>query len=299
MCMQVLPVRIYSDKFSCQKNNFNSTSPINFKGFDASTFLIMQVARNGYQALRSRKTSEFIRALEYGVDAPYSENFPNVVNALTKTPDALYSENKGWLYWLNDRLPHISELRIRALDNLSYINDNSRVNIQTKKDFIKSLFDNGNEVSVLLAEQISGLDNSIYKSFKEEILDICFFSRNYNRIRGSAPPYDSGSLIANDERRPYFVYCWLIDSLKEAGKYNPKEMTKKFEASYNNLKFLAYQDTYDFASYIRSRRGAINQCKNIILSTLRDVESSHSNDDYTKDVLQEFMDDYNENIRDI
>ena len=76
-------------------------------------------------------------------------------------------------------------------------------------------------------------------------------------------------------------------------------MTKKFEASYNNLKFLAYQDTYDFASYIRGRRGTINQCKNIILSTLRDVESSHSNDDYTKDVLQEFMDDYNENIRDI
>ena len=135
----------------------------------------MQVARNGYQALHSRKTSEFIRALEYGVDSPYSENFPNVVNALTKTPDALYSENKGWLYWLNDRLPHISELRIRALDNLSYINDNSRVNIQTKKDFIKSLFDNGHEVSVLLAEQMSGLDNSIYKSFKEEILDICFF----------------------------------------------------------------------------------------------------------------------------
>ena len=43
----------------------------------------MQVARNGYQALHSRKTSEFIRALEYGVDSPYSENFPNVVNALT------------------------------------------------------------------------------------------------------------------------------------------------------------------------------------------------------------------------
>lgn len=297
--MRISPIKIYSNNFSCQRNNSKSSTSVNFKAFDPTSYLILQVARNGVQALRSTKTSEFIRELERGVNNPYSDNFPNALNALTKTPNAVYNENKGWLYWLNDRLPHISELRVRALENLSAIDDNSRVKIQTKKDFIRSLFENGHELSALLAEQVSDLGNNIYKSFKEEILDTCFFSKNYNRDRGKAAPYSSGSLIPNNERDFSFVYCWLSRNLKEAGKYNATEKTKNFCNAYNNLKFLAYQDTYDFSNYIRNRRGAINQSKNIILSTLKDVESTHDNDYYTNKILQNFMDDYNENIRDI
>lgn len=307
MCMRIYNINQYrfNSTFSNSKINESSTPENNltFRGFSISTFLITQVARHGHEAIKgissSKKKYQYIKELNSIVDNPNSAAYPDLLFAMSKTPNSLYQENSGWLYWFHGDVPKISELRIKTLKHLSEVPDSNRINIQAKKEFVKSLFDNGHELSQLFLSKFKTLNNALYKSFKEEVIDTCFFSKSYNKIRNSVPPYDSGSLIPTDYRSPYFSYLWLSDYLEKCGVSGATNKTNMFLNAYNNLKLVSSLEKSEYLNYLQQRSSAIQQTKAFILDMMKQIENTGEKDSLDEKALKELKYDYINNLKDL
>lgn len=154
---------------------------------DGGATLIYLVARGGLGALKNGPKDYNILKLLEEVDGVikspsfHSEKLADTLSAMSKISDnaqtvmsdliGLFSDKKAGLY--------VNELRINAIPLLSKTMDNSHVNIQSKKDFIRSLLDNGFSIDSEFATEFRRLDDTHYKAFKQEIVDDALYSKKY------------------------------------------------------------------------------------------------------------------------
>lgn len=196
-------------------------------------------------------------------------------SALAKTPDSFYSAKNENLFLFdsllnyNDLTPTIPNIRNKGLEYLNYaLVDDSHYAIQAKKDFIKSLFDNGHEITTELMYQFSILKDNYYKSFKEEIIDTCLYSKRYNSMRhdpelGISVAYDLDNDLFSDYRR------------------NRSSENKRCEQLLNNMMLLSTLDKSKYNVYIEHNRNIIQQIKQKLEQLI-----SREGGFYIKDVYQ-------------
>lgn len=83
-------------------------------------------------------------------------------------------------------ISHIRDValsKMSILDSLGIIDDNNNKQAQIRKEFLRSILSNNHEVETPFQEVFASLDNNVYKSFKEEVINTCLFSPSYNAKR--------------------------------------------------------------------------------------------------------------------
>ncbi|DAA85444.1 TPA: hypothetical protein CPT90_01185 [Candidatus Gastranaerophilales bacterium HUM_3] len=270
--MKILPVINYTNQNSLySKGQSKNGNNLNFKS--VSTTLILLAAREGSHAIKSSKKSQYIRALSESIrDLAYcdSQTIQAIYSAIAKTPDSFYT-GKGYMdsfvELFNNSMfltPSIAALRGSALKKLNCIDDNSSYTIAAKKDFIRSVLDNGHEITKEFYNQFEILDDSLYKNLKEEIIDSCFYSRKYNSSRhyaGYSYPLASS-----------------IDGSHGSGIFDGYSRNRENifnEQLYNNLVLLSSLDKQEYATYIKKNRNIIEQAKQRLEKFLRYVDNSN------------------------
>ena len=142
-----MPTSISTNNRQNNTSQKNVNRDINFQGL---SYLLLVLAGKGIKS--SAKTVEKIKAireLEAGLNRPWDDKFVEYVRALTKTPDSVYDYDHAGLIdvFNNDKINFINETRWRTLNNIDYIEDKNHYNIQCKKEFLKSFFENGHELT--------------------------------------------------------------------------------------------------------------------------------------------------------
>ena len=298
--MRITPIHSMPTSISTN-NRQNNTSQknvnrdINFQGL---SYLLLVLAGKGIKS--SAKTVEKIKAireLEAGLNRPWDDKFVEYVRALTKTPDSVYDYDHAGLIdvFNNDKINFINETRWRTLNNIDYIEDKNHYNIQCKKEFLKSFFENGNELTSKFLETFESLDDNIFKSFKEETIDTCLFSSKYNRIRKDR--------VVLDERIHPDDYCCACNPFRIQNftvSRGDNLITTREEIFlrqiYNNLKLIATLDMSVYNRFIRSRRSIIEQSKQKLENHFARINSLTSSE---YDRPQNLYDDYYSNIKPI
>jgi|GEM_PF-5269747 len=159
-------------------------------GLGTGTFIYL-VAKYGFSALTSgpkhNKISKFVKEVNTVLDNPEINlnELPNTLTALSKTPDKATRGTYYSIIDINRTGMSIYELKHKALEKsvLSKLPDSNYVVIESKKDFIRSLFNSGHEISGEFIKEFEKLDDNIYKNFKQEIIDKCLFSKEYRQKR--------------------------------------------------------------------------------------------------------------------
>lgn len=192
-------------------NNFNTHIAKNNVSFGVEPGTIILVARYGISAVKDGtklyKLTKFLGEVHNVVTSPrlYNSNIADTLTALSKTPDnvcegkvstSLFDSfvNKRSIEYVfepKDSEIIVKTLRQQAIPLLSEINDASYVNIQAKKDFIYSLFTNGHEITPSFLNEFKKLNDGHYKNLKEEIIDKCLYSKEYNQSRKDPERYGS------------------------------------------------------------------------------------------------------------
>lgn len=164
---------------------------------------------------------------------------------------------------------------------LNRIPDNNYYNVQTKKDFITSWFDNGHSITRLFVEKFSALPESLYKSFKEEIVDTAFFSTKYNQKRVQNYWYTWG--FRYDQSSLPSEYEWAckpfsLDHIKLNNCYNNEGHKKEIcslATAFDNLKLTSTLDKSIHSSFINQRRGIIEQSKQLLENYFNRVKANN------------------------
>ena len=272
--MRIQPV--YSNVY-CNNNsrvrkttNNNADSNISYKGIP--TTLILLAAKEGVSAIKSRHKVRYLVELEKCLNSNDAEKFIAGAKAMSKTPDSYY-HGQGWASltsnFMDKDLEHVDNLRQRYLLQIDKISDNNHFNLQVKKDFINSLFENGHEINKDFIKQFRKLKDSLYKSFKEEIVDIALFSARYNQKR--IEEFWDESWGFNDWHTALpSDYTWScqpfsLDLLKGKAHYTDhKREICSLTVAFDNLKLASTLDKNIYSSYLNSRRGRISQHQQIL-----------------------------------
>ena len=274
--MRILPANYYLSgqlRTNNKQNNYNVSS----KG--VTSFLIGLAIKEGSGAIKSRKKIAYLKALQEYVNSSDSNKFTMGLRAVTKTPDAFYTNDGGWAFWLGTDLDSISDLRDRCLYDLDRIPNNSYYNVQTKKDFLMSWFDNGHGIRKQLCEKFSALPDSLYKSFKEEIVDIALFSTKYNQKRFHIYWMRNWDIYQNHlsslpsepswSGEPFNFYDKKLNRPDWSSKVEIANLTTAFD----NLKLTSLLDKTTHSEYINKRRGMIEKNKQLLEKYFNDVKS--------------------------
>lgn len=244
--------------------------------FGAEGSLIYIVARAGLDAIKNGpkhyNTVKFLQEVEDVLNNPSlnGQHLANTLSALSKTPDNI-SESRGYnliatLMGKGDLLDlilptsvqspdlDVATLRHSAIGLLSKTKDDSYVNIQSKKDFIQSLFSHGYGIQRKFVDEFSKLNDAHYKSFKQEIIDKALYSKEYLQ-KNTAGDFHQGT----DER--YRCNLALIETLNPSehseylAKINPTIVEMK-QGIFNELLKAQYHRERKFyplhTNFIRS-----------------------------------------------
>ncbi len=257
------------------RSSHNTKFQTSFKGM--SITLVVLAAREGINGIKGYKCVKYIEELQRQLNSNEPDRFIIGVNALSKTPDTFFdSEHGKWIDWADtftcfrsrgQELRYIPELRFSALQNIDCISDTSYTNIQTKKEFINTFFDNGHEISNILVEKFSRLKDSIYSTFKVEVLDKLFSSHRYNNIR-------QRRLDINTCSSQLFNYDISSSPCQESAF--PGHLNRNLEIAYNNLTMLATLDKNIYKGYYSRIRPLIERAKNILKQYTYDSPRDHS-----------------------
>lgn len=288
--MRIQPINnTYYSKPIQKVDKDNSSTITSFNGL--STSLLLVVAKQGVHGIKGGyNKTKFIECLQTYLNSSSTDKFIQGVAALCKTPDTFFDyEHESWTGFTDlitcfrqgaQELRYIPESRFSTLKKIEKIPDTSYVYIQLKKDLINSFFDNGHEISDLLVKKFAELNDSIYSTFKVEILNKCFSSPLFNNIRKKRLDWNSHTTLYDYEiaKTPcdnYFIF--------------PGHLDKKVEIACDNLSMLATLDKNMYKGYFSHIRPLIDYHKQILDSyayKTRDDESKlnykRSRDDYEK-----------------
>lgn len=212
--MKIVPVQ---PKMSYGINN-NSTSNINSVkkndiknsnvSFKSITAVLITVAKHGVQVLDQNKKLKYVRGLEdlyvkwfplsaYGI-IDKQEEFLYGYAALAKTPDDFWNGSHSSISSLladvvfnfrcsvTSSIGHIRDVALKKMgymDYLGLIDDKNIEHVQIRKDFIRSILNNNHEIGDAFQDVFASLDDGVYKSFKEEVVNTCLYSQGYNANR--------------------------------------------------------------------------------------------------------------------
>lgn len=186
---------------------------------------IFAVARGSLKVIKDGpkyyKMTKLLAEIKSVLDnSTYLNNLlPDTLSALAKIPDNssnaflfhMVSQLMGKEKWGNlfVGMPElvVKNLRLAAIRTLSLTNDDLSVNIQSKKDFIRSLFTHGYDLNDDFFKEFKKLNDDYYKSFKEEIVDTCLYSKEYASKRYNA------------------CYTWITPSPIEKNEFQIKNMS--------------------------------------------------------------------------
>ena len=213
-----------------KKLNYNVTNSagqeVNFK---STSGLILLVAKHGISALSLNNKLKYVRNLDdlycrqsYFCIPDYLDRADNLrlgYAALAKTPDSFWDGEHNTISemiadvvfnlsgYVTNSVGHIRERALSKMPNLDLLgifNDFNKDDVQIKKDFLRSYLDNKHEINECFQNIFSDLDDSIYKSFKEEIINTCLYSRSYNANRNySKKRHNDAALINTLDKNTY------------------------------------------------------------------------------------------------
>lgn len=299
--MRVQNIQFNQGYFSKKTVPETETSEVNFKGA-FSTYALIRLAIAGRSAtITGNKKIKYLKTLESCISKAGSNEYLDGIMALSKTPNSFYDyHHQGFTAWLDSwkktNVEYVNKLRYNALRGLSKLEDTSHYVIQAKKEFLTSFLDNGHEISSLFFEEFRKLNDAHYGSFKQEIIDKCFYSKRYNREREDL---DYDDLCPRD----YSASC---DSFNKKGHvsnasdmYEPNSdyVDRKgvfLEQLYNNLKLVSVLDKSKHRYFIESRRSTINQSKQKLEEYFARVDKKG----YSYKIPN-LLSDYNANIKNL
>ena len=265
MYMRIAPINSKSAYIS--KNRQNNTSKNNVNtgiSFQGGSFVLFAIAGKLCKGVLSTKNKmNALRELEIGLSHPWNDKFIEYVRTLTKIPDSVYDcdhlDFAQDMFFDKTKYHYVNEIRWRTLDNINYIKDENHYNIQCKKEFLKSFFENGHELTSRFLDKFEGLNDNIYKSFKEETIDTCLFSSKYNRIRK-----DKAIMDTDIHPKDYCCACnpfRIQNFMTNRGDGRTTREEVFLRQLYNNLKLIATLDRSVYNRFIDSRRSIIEQSK--------------------------------------
>ena len=272
--MRISPINNYN-----YTNNQNKTrSNVSFQKVPSA--LITVAIGQGIRAIKSKDKVKYLATLKECINSSDLENFRYGIQALSKTPDAYYDEHhQGWPLWtsawMGKDIDYVDALRRRGLESVNRIPDSNYYNVETKKDFIRSIFENGEEISKPLVEQFSRLNDSLYHNFKEEAVDTAFFSTRYNQLRVK-DVWKHWGFEDHHTTLPK-EYSWRCKPFSfdeiykgENSDYNKAKICALTYA-FDNLKLLSTLDKSVYASYLARKRNIIEKCKQFLESYFNKV----------------------------
>jgi len=251
------------------KTNYLSTKQVSKDNitFGSDAGLIYLVARGGLAAIKdgpkNYKVAKFLGEMSDVIESPsyYKSKLADTLSALGKTPDNIDgggSVGHAFASFLAGRDNILSilspeqanlrtpELRQKAIKILSLTEDDNNVNIQSKKDFISSLFQNGHQISKEFRDEFAKLKDAYYGKFKEEIIDKCFYSKEYNQSRHNV--WNTLVPVMSAPNCHYFTNLELVETL----------------------------DNLAHRNYLNARLNVINAEKKVLIDCAReDIRSSH------------------------
>lgn len=256
-------------KTNITKNILAKKPGPNNVSFGSDGSLIYLVARGGLATIKNGpknyKMNKLLFEIGKVIDNPKELNnsLPDALSALAKIPDnaskgasfhilgALMGKEK----WDNifAGMPDlvVSDLRLEAIRTLSLASDNSHVNIQSKKDFMRSLFTHGYDLDDDFFKEFKNLNENYYKNFKEEIVDTCLYSKEYESKRHNA--YSSTTTEEPPKKNQFLIKNMsLVGSLDE--KIHGDYLKKIYNTVLETKKYLLNSAMEDY------KNGGIETC---------------------------------------
>lgn len=234
---------------------------VSMKGLDPMTLIISRIIRMGVAGVqdiqRSSKKASLLRRL---IDDSYSNFLDDMVpsyQAISKLPDSFYTQQGFW----DTYVPILSHIRQDFIKRLSQIPDSRAELIHTKKDFINSLFNNGHEITIEFRDCFSELNDNCYRSFKQEIMDKCFFSPQFNSMRKNCASICHKELYEHINDGGYFRDRHPEHMIQ---RVTTEQRAKATGQAYCNLKLLATLDRDLYKPYFNARASIINKNKDYL-----------------------------------
>ncbi len=283
-----------------------STPSVNNVSFGSlSSLLLYAVAKEGISTLSKRKYYEFLKNLDKHIFSSDIEKFNIGINALTKTPNSLYDSKFSRIGVLNSfsdyNLNLVQDLRWKGLKKIHLIGDSSYINVQTKKDFLMSLFENGHPISPDFVKQFKFLDDRIYGTFKRDIIDIALYSIKYNSQRNDSNCWYNkykGYNIEDDITKYSSQYDWTWHNLNcRVGSCNEAQHGT-IGSAYQNLKLIASINNDNHSVFISQRKNSINQMKSIVENAIQSAKNMYKGY-WTTPESQDFYNDFIQNLKSI
>ena len=283
---------MYSYKTSSSKKNFCLQNKTNVSYRGISSTLILLAMNDGVRSIKSKQKMQYIHDLNKYAMNGNSEEYLGAVKALSKTPDT-YSDNLPFFATLFNDIPDsIYNIREKALYKLDNIPDNSRFNLQAKKDFMNSYIDNGHEIKKTYLTQFKILDDRFYQSFKEEIIDKVFYSSAYNQKRDTHV-YEE---VSPGNGKPFYAMMQALQNHPEPPNYREKQA---HVVLYNNLRLLSMLDCDTHRDFIAKRRGYINKMKsqleNYFNKAIQKIQDPYA----YREIVKPFLEHYNKEIKNL
>lgn len=276
--MRIMPINNINYRFSIKnsivQNNETNKANVNFNGF--GYYMAYLLGRESWATLSKSKQYDFIRSLEEHIQSYNREKFTDGIRAITRTPNKLYDATSysrlSILGALKGSIEYIRVLRWMGLQKIDLIEDNSAINIQTKKDFFNSLLDNGHPISPMFVKKFKELKDCYYKTFKESTVDKLLYSPSYNQVPKITSQYVR-SLYRDDKFEK--EYEWTHEGLLLGLDPNDSSQrkAKAVAQAYQDLKLIATLDKSIYSSFIGQRQASIKKLQDMVKKEIDYVHS--------------------------
>ena len=281
-------------------DNISAPSVSNVSFGSLSSLLLYAVAKEGVSTLSKRKHYEFLKNLDKHIFSSDIEKFKIGINALTKTPNSLYDNKFSRIGILNSladyNINFVQDLRWKGLKKIHLIGDSNYINVQTKKDFLMSLFENGHPISPTFVKQFANLDDRVYCSFKQNIIDTALYSTRYNEQRcNNKAWYNDKWYVDSDSIYPEeyeFATHGLYSNITDHYPYHWGQIG----AAFQNLKLIASLNKDIYGSLIAQRKNSIEEMKYIIECCIKDFRHAYTGN-WSESSAKPFHDDFYNNLK--
>ena len=299
--MKVLPAySLYQSKSSKDYKKISSQVNINFCSF--SSLLVYAVAREGLATVAKKDSYKYVKELDNCIKSYDIEKFKHAITAISKTPNSFYNDSWsriGRLAFFKGDIDFIEDLRWVGLKKLHIIPDDSYQNVQIKKDFISSLFENGHPISPTFVSIFKELKDSIYAPFKLDILDIALFSPRYNNKRNNPKNWFNkykGYTIEKDITTNPKEYDWTWHNLNCKVECLNSSAQGEIGSAYQNLKLFSSLDKEYYQNFILQRKISLNRMKDILEKAIDAAKSTYRGYWESQDA-KIFLEDYNKKLK--
>ena len=258
---------INSSYYGNVRYNKNNQTDQNISFRSLSSWLIYVATVQGISTLSKNDAYKYIKTLGEHISSYDQKLFIAGITALSKTPDSFYNEGAvkiSLLSHFRGSIDYIKDLRWKGLGRIDEIPDSSNVNIQLKKDFLTSFFENGQPISPTFAEQFRGLNDNIYQSFKEAIVETALFSPRYNSKRNSMKEWFNSTNYIIDDIKHENEYCWTFAGLGCNVSHYSDSHKARIGSAYQDLNLLYSLDYTTSSTFLSRKRNLIKKLKDIV-----------------------------------